>query len=235
MNLRDPKNPVFVSKEYQSFTKNDIPEIDKVVFEYAKLKTFELKKDFMSISEFEGQMISFFASLVSPRLIVEIGTLTGYSALWLARALVPGGKLTTFEKDPAHAECAKSVIGKAMSLIENSESGFYTRAIDLRIGDATTGLSQYREQPQVVFIDANKGAYSQYTEWAKKFLAPNGLIILDNAFLRGEVLTGQENHFSKTQIESVTQSLESLRSDPDYNCWLVPTLEGLLIAQKKSI
>jgi predicted O-methyltransferase YrrM len=234
MNLRDHKNPVFVSKEYLSFTQNDMPNIDKVVFEFAKLKTFELKKDFMSISEFEGQMISFFASLVQPRLIVEIGTLTGYSALWLARALVPGGKLTTFEKDSAHAECAKAVISKAMSMIENPDSGFYRKAIDLKVTDAISGLTQYKDQPQVVFIDANKGAYAHYTEWAKKYLAPNGLIILDNAFLRGEVLTQQENHFSKSQIESVTQSLQSLRTDPSYNCWLVPTLEGLLIAQKKS-
>lgn len=234
MNLRDPQRPIEITEAYLKFTKNILSAHDQQVFEFAKSKSDELGKDFMSISPFEGQLIASFSGMTNPQLIVEIGTLTGYSALWLAKSLRLGGVVCTIEKDFQRAKMAEQVFNKAAEFHKASESCFYQRKIELKIGEALPLLHQITRAPEVVFIDANKSEYLEYTVWAKQALAPQGLILLDNAFLRGEVLSGQSQHFSKNQIESVRASLDLLMNDKTYDCFLLPTSEGLLVAHKRS-
>jgi predicted O-methyltransferase YrrM len=235
MNLRDPKTPIQITEPYLKFVENYLNEQDQKVFEFAKAQAVALAKDFMSVSAFEGQLISSFAGVVQPSIIVEIGTLTGYSALWLAKALNPGGVIYTLEKDLVYGQVAKQVFEKASGLFEDKNSCFFQKSIQLKIGDAQTLLLGINTQPQVVFIDANKSSYFEYTQWAVRSLARQGVIILDNAFLRGEVFSGHSQHFSANQIKSVKSSIEMLMSDKSFHCFLVPTTEGLLIAHKKSL
>ncbi len=124
------------------------------------------------ISPEVGRLLQVLAKAVGARRILEIGTLGGYSAVWLARGLPPDGKLVTIEISPAHAAFARRWIARA-NLSEK---------IDVREGNALDILPALgKEDPfDFVFIDADKPAYPEYLEWSLKLVRPGGMITADN-------------------------------------------------------
>jgi caffeoyl-CoA O-methyltransferase len=128
----------------------------------------------------EGRLLELLLRLSGARTVVEIGTLAGYSALWMARALPPGGHLWTIEADPRHAGVAAEVIG---------EAGLGDR-VTLIKGDAAEVLPKLSDSGPfcAVFLDADKGRYDLYGRWATANLRPGGLLIGDNAYLFGRLL-----------------------------------------------
>ena len=128
----------------------------------------------------EGRLLELLLRLSGARNVVEIGTLAGYSALWMARALPPGGRLWTIEADPKHAGVAAEVIG---------EAGLGDRVTLLK-GDAAEVLPKLSDSGPfcAVFLDADKGRYDLYGRWATANLRPGGLLIGDNAYLFGRLL-----------------------------------------------
>ena len=128
----------------------------------------------------EGRLLELLLRLSGARNVVEIGTLAGYSALWMARALPPGGHLWTIEADPKHAGVAAEVIG---------EAGLGDR-VTLIKGDAAEVLPKLSDSGPfcAVFLDADKGRYDLYGRWATANLRPGGLLIGDNAYLFGRLL-----------------------------------------------
>jgi predicted O-methyltransferase YrrM len=116
-----------------------------------------------------------------PGSILEIGTLGGYSTIWLARALPPGGRLITLEADPKHAEVARANIARA---------GLSDR-VELRLGRALDTLpvlaSEGHGPFDLIFIDADKPAYAEYFTWAVRLSRPGTLIVADNVVRKGEV------------------------------------------------
>lgn len=136
----------------------------------------------MNVSATQGRMLELFARMVDARRILEIGTLAGYSALWMARALPPDGKLTTLERDPTYAQIAKANIEKA---------GFADR-ISVRIGAALDTLPKLEaEHPgpfDFFFIDADKSNNARYFEWALKLSRPGSAIVIDNVVRSGAVV-----------------------------------------------
>ena len=121
------------------------------------------------------------AKLASPRRILELGTLGGYSAIWLARALPADGKLITLELDPHHADVSRRNIDRA---------GLSSK-IDVRVGQAADTLRQMRTDGEpafdLVFIDADKDGYPEYLDLCLPLVRSGGLILADNA-LSGDVL-----------------------------------------------
>jgi caffeoyl-CoA O-methyltransferase len=128
----------------------------------------------------EGRLLELLLRLTNATKVVEIGTLAGYSALWMARALPPGGHLWTIESDPKHAGVAAEVIG---------EAGFGDRVTIIR-DDASAILPKLSDSGPfcAVFLDADKGRYDVYGRWATENLRPGGLLIGDNAYLFGRLL-----------------------------------------------
>jgi caffeoyl-CoA O-methyltransferase len=136
----------------------------------------------ISVSAVEGKLLNLLASLVGARRILEMGTLGGYSTIWLARALPSGGRLTTIEVDPTFAEVARKNLAKA---------GVADR-VTIRVGRALDVLPAIQAEKlgpfDLIFIDADKPPYLEYFNWALELSRPGTLIIADNVIRFGGVL-----------------------------------------------
>ena len=135
----------------------------------------------IQVSTAQGKLLTLIARIHGARKILEVGTLAGYSAICLARALPPDGTLITLELDPRHAEVARANFARA---------GLADR-VDLRLGPALDTLPKLVADGvgpfDLTFIDADKPGYPQYVQWALKLSRPGSVIIVDNAVREGAV------------------------------------------------
>lgn len=131
----------------------------------------------IQISPLQGKLLQVLALAAGARKILEIGALGGYSGTWLARALPPDGKLITLEVNPKHAAAVQATF---------AEAGVADRA-EVRVGAALTTLPQLApEAPfDLVFIDADKGNYPAYLDWAIRLSRPGTIIVADNVIRAG--------------------------------------------------
>lgn len=134
----------------------------------------------IQISAIQGKFLQLLATLSHAKKILEIGSLAGYSGIWLARSLPADGRFITLEIDPKHAEVVRNSYARA---------GVADRA-EVRVGNALETLpSLLSEAPfDLVFIDADKPAYPHYLEWALKLTHPGSVIVADNCIRGGEGL-----------------------------------------------
>jgi caffeoyl-CoA O-methyltransferase len=161
----------------------------------------------------EGRLLGLLLSLVKARKVVEIGTLAGYSALWMARALPSSGHLWTIESDPQHAAVAAEVIG---------EAGYGDRVSIIR-DEAVEVLPKLGDSGPfcAVFLDADKGSYDLYGRWATQNLRPGGLLIADNAYLFGRLLDDGE------EAKAMRRFHEEMSTN--YRSVCLPTPDGLAV------
>jgi caffeoyl-CoA O-methyltransferase len=136
----------------------------------------------ISISPNQGKFLQILALLCNARNILELGTLAGYSTIWMARALPKDGKLITLEYDPKHAAVAQ----------KNIERAGVAGQVQIRTGKALDILPQLHAEGagpfDMIFIDADKPPYADYFEWALKLSRPGTLIVVDNVIRDGRVL-----------------------------------------------
>ena len=136
----------------------------------------------ISISPNQGKFLHVLALLCGAKNILEIGTLAGYSTIWMARALPPGGRLITIEFDPRHARVAQKNIDRA---------GLQSQ-VDIRVGKALDILPQLEAEGvgpfDMIFIDADKPPYTEYFQWALRLARPGTLIVADNVIREGKVI-----------------------------------------------
>jgi predicted O-methyltransferase YrrM len=135
----------------------------------------------ISVSPTQGKLLHLLARMQGARRILELGTLGGYSTIWLARALPPDGQLISLEIDPKHAELARANIARAG----------LASVVEIRIGSAPETLQQLVAEGcgpfDLVFIDADKPGYADYLKWSLKLARPGTLIIADNVVRKGAV------------------------------------------------
>ncbi len=140
----------------------------------------------IAVTPSQGKQLHLLARSIGARRILEVGTLGGYSAIWLARALAPGGRLVTLEVDPRCAETAAASIARAG----------LTDVVELRLGAALDTLSVLAaEDPEpfdFVFIDADKRHTPDYFEWALRLTRPGALIVADNVIRFGALVDPAE-------------------------------------------
>ena len=164
----------------------------------------------------DGKTVHLLIKLVGATKIVEVGTLIGYSAIHMARAMRPGGKLWTIEFEPKHAEVARANLAAAN--VTN---------VEVIVGagrDILPTLAQHGPH-DVVFIDADKNNYDFYGQWAIDNLRPGGLVIGDNAYLFGELLEDSERGRAMRAFhELVAKHCDSV---------CVPTPDGLVVGIKR--
>lgn len=136
----------------------------------------------ISVSAPQGKMLHVLARTVGAKRILEIGTLGGYSTIWMARALAPGGRLVSLEYDAKHAEVARKNIARA---------GLADRA-EVRVGKAIELLPALEKEKagpfDLVFIDADKASIPDYFAWALKLARVGSLIVVDNVVRGGKIL-----------------------------------------------
>jgi predicted O-methyltransferase YrrM len=128
----------------------------------------------------QGKLLNLLAQMLGARTILEIGTLGGYSTIWLARALPAGGKLTTLEADPKHAEIARSNLARA-GLAD---------VVDVRVGPALDTLATLVGQHfDLVFIDADKPNNPAYVAWALRLTRSGSAIVVDTSRMKARSST----------------------------------------------
>ncbi len=132
----------------------------------------------IAVAPNQGRMLNLLARIHGARRILEIGTLGGYSSIWLARALPPDGRLVTLEYDPRHAEVAR----------ENLATAGLDGVVEVRVGAALDTLPGLVGEPfDLVFLDADKENNPAYVQWALRLTRPGSVIVADNVVRAGAV------------------------------------------------
>ena len=177
----------------------------------------------IQISPTEGKILQVLLSMIGAQKVVEFGTLSGYSALWMLKALGKTGHLWTCEYNPKHARVAQAVFERAG----------LNQQVTVLEGPALNALEQLAtEAPfDAVFIDADKKNYIHYARWAFEHLRPGGLIIGDNTYLFG-YLKGRapDENWNQEAIEGMIQFHEFLAEHCLAVC--LPTPDGLSVGIK---
>jgi predicted O-methyltransferase YrrM len=169
----------------------------------------------ISISPDEGRLLQVLLRAVGARRVLEVGTLGGYSAIWMARALPPDGSLLTLEIEPSHAEFARRHLARA---------GVADR-VEVRVGRALELLPALDgERFDAVFLDADKEPLPTYFDWALRLLRPGGLLIADNALWAGRVL---DERVDDEATRAVREFNRRLATDPRVTGIVVPTHDGV--------
>ena len=176
----------------------------------------------MQLSPVEGKLISMLLQMINATKVIEIGTLGGYSATWIADALPQDGILYALEKSPENLQLAQA----------NLNHDNYSKKIKFIEGNAIESLEGFLDNASfdAVFIDADKVSYPLYLKHAKRLLRKGGLLIADNTFLFGLVVSSEPPEHNPHLWEAMREFNKSLASDNDFNSLMIPTNEGLTIA-----
>jgi caffeoyl-CoA O-methyltransferase len=183
----------------------------------------------ISVSSSQGKLLNIFAQICGATRILEIGTLAGYSTIWMARALPANGHLVTIEYNPDHARIAA----------ENIERAGLASRVEIRLGRALDVLPRLLKEKlppfDMVFIDADKVPYDQYFQWALKLSRPGALIIADNVIRQGKVL---EPNTSDDNVKGARRFLKLLAGTQEVSATVLQTVgakghDGLALAVVK--
>jgi len=155
----------------------------------------------IAVSPNQGRLLQLLAQILGARAILEIGTLGGYSTIWLARGMRAGGHLITLEVDPKHADVARLNISRAG----------LQKSVDVRQGAALETLPQLSAEKRgpfdLIFIDADKPNIPAYFEWALKLSRPGTLIIVDNVVRSGAVVDAESTDPSVQGVQRFVEQV----------------------------
>lgn len=172
----------------------------------------------------EGKLLQMLIRLHDAKTIIEIGTLAGYTAIWMARGLPAEGHVHTLEKNPQHAAWARGFIA------ESEVAG----KITIHEGEALVTLKALEKLTvDMVVIDADKPGYNAYLDWAEKHVRKGGLIVADNTLLFGTAyLNAPPDKPGKSTWEGMRHFNECLADTRKFFTTMIPTEEGLTVAMK---
>ena len=169
----------------------------------------------IQVSPTQGKLLHLLALSHGARNILELGTLGGYSTIWLARALPANGRLITLEADAKHAEVARANIARAG----------LAGVVELRLGRAQETLpklaAEKREPFDFIFIDADKTGYPEYFTWALKLSRPGAVIIADNVVRKGAIVDGSS---SDADVQGVRRFYELVAREPRVSATAIQTV-----------
>ncbi len=167
----------------------------------------------IQVSPVQGRLLLLLAILARARRILEIGTLGGYSTIWLGRALPEDGCLISLEREPRYAEVARSNLARA-GLAERVEVRV-GRALDTLAALATAGAEPF----DMVFIDADKDCYVEYLQWALRLTRSGSLIVADNVVRRGVIPVAGED---EARALGVQRFNAALTAEPRVTATILP-------------
>ena len=169
----------------------------------------------IQVSHLQGSLLQLLARSVRSTSILEIGTLGGYSTIWLARALPPGGRLITLEVDPRHAAVARG----------NLERAGLSASVDVRVGPALATLAAGPAPGfapfDFTFIDADKESSAEYFDHAVRLSRPGALIVVDNIVREGAVVDASSRD---PRVQGIRRLLEAMAGDPRVRTSAVQTV-----------
>ena len=168
----------------------------------------------INVSPVQGKLLHLLVRSIGARNVLEIGTLGGYSTIWLARALPDGGRVISLEADPRHAEVARANIARA---------GLNDR-VEVRLGlalDLLPGLAESTEPFDFIFIDADKPNNAAYFDWALRLSRVGAIIIVDNVVRGGDVIAAASD---SPTVQGVHRFLERLAAEPRVSATAIQTV-----------
>jgi predicted O-methyltransferase YrrM len=172
----------------------------------------------INVTNLQGKFLELLVRISGVRRVLEIGTLGGYSTLWLARALPEGGRVVTLELDPHHAEMARANLKNA---------GFFDR-VDLLVGSALDTLPTLESRPiapsdpfDLIFIDADKESYPEYLKAALRLSRPGTIIVADNVVRDGRVA---DPECDDPRVQGVRRFTELLAAEPRLSATALQTV-----------
>jgi predicted O-methyltransferase YrrM len=176
----------------------------------------------IGVAPTHGKLLHLLARMRGARAILEIGTLAGYSTIWLARALPPGGRLVTLEFDPRHAEVARANLARA-GLAD---------LVEVRVGPALDTLPELTGPFDLVFIDADKVNNPEYVRWALRLARPGSVIVVDNVVRGGSLL---DKDGDDPAVRGTRSLYETIAAEPRLTATAVQTVgvkgyDGFLVA-----
>jgi predicted O-methyltransferase YrrM len=196
-------------------------------FEFALRNSDAAGLPAIQVSPAQGKFLQLLAQSMGARRILEVGTLGGYSTLWLARALPSDGKLITLEFDPKHAGVARGNISHAA----------LPPSIEVRVGDAKQTLPALAAEGgapfDLIFIDADKSGYPEYFKWALRLSKPGTVIVADNVVRNGAVADPASTDAS---VLGVRRMNELVAAEPRVSATAIQTVgakgyDGFMIAR----
>ena len=173
----------------------------------------------IQVSAEAGHLLALFVRTLGATRILEVGTLFGYSGIWMARELPPDGRLDTIEIEQLHADAAEHWFGRA---------GLSDRVVVHR-GAGVDVLQTLAGPYDIAFIDANKNDYPHYTRLALERLRPGGMMIADNAIRGGRIVEAGVN----ADIDGIRAMHDLLADDADLIATTLPVGDGMAIAVKR--
>lgn len=178
----------------------------------------------MMVGTLEGRFLSFLVTMLRPQLVLEIGTFTGYSALSMAEALPPGGRIVTCDISEDHVAIARRHI----------DASPHRDRIEIRVGPAIDTLKSLDGPFDLAFIDADKTGYLDYYEAIVPKLAPGGVIAVDNVLWSGRVL----DDAPADEVDESTQALrefnERVVADDRVECVMLPLRDGVTLVRLRA-
>ncbi len=166
----------------------------------------------IEVAPVAGKLLHLLARISGARRVLEVGTLGGYSTIWLARGMPHDGEVVTIEAEPAHAAVARASIDRA---------GVGGR-VDIRVGGADDILPTLTGPFDLVFIDADKESNPLYLDWAARLGHPGTVVVVDNVGRGGRVA---DPGTTSSQVVGTRAALELLGSDPRFDATALQTLD----------
>ena len=165
----------------------------------------------ISVSAAHGKLLQLLARLVGARRILEVGTLGGYSTIWLARALPADGRLISLEALERHAAVARSnIAGAGLSHL-----------VEIRVGQALDTLPSVEGPMDLTFIDADKQNNAEYFRWALKLSRPGSVIVVDNVVREGAVIRAESRDAA---VQGVRRLFELIAAEPRVSASAIQTV-----------
>ncbi|OBG78619.1 MULTISPECIES: O-methyltransferase [unclassified Mycobacterium] len=176
----------------------------------------------IAVSAQQGKFLSLLAGVAQARRILELGTLGGFSTIWLARGAGPQGQVVTLEYEDKHAQVARG----------NLERAGVADRVQVLVGAALDTLPTLEGPFDLIFIDADKENYPSYLEWAVRLARPGSIIVVDNVIRQGQILDAE----SDAQARAVRQTLQAMGEHPKLDTAVLQTVgakrwDGFAIAR----
>jgi predicted O-methyltransferase YrrM len=164
----------------------------------------------ISVTPAQGKLLNLLARSIGARRVLEIGTLGGYSAIWLGRAVAPDGRVVTLEVEPHHAEVARA----------NLDHAGLSDVVDVVVGSALDTMAGLDDTFDLVFIDADKAGIPSYVQESLRLTRPGSLIVVDNVVRGGAVL----DEDGDANVQGVRRLNELLRTEPRLDATTIQTV-----------
>lgn len=207
-----------VQKDVENYAKNHSKPETALLKEVREFTMTQTTAPQMLSGSLEGNFLKMVVQLTGAKRILELGTFTGYSALWMAQGLAKDGEIITCDASPEHAKIAQGFFDKSP----------YKNNIHIKIGPALDTLKTLQGPFDIAFIDADKANYPAYYEKCIELVRSGGSILVDNTLWNGRVLNPQE-----TSDKCIHQLNETVLKDDRVDSVLITIRDGIQWIRKK--